>query len=112
MVTMFGINGSEFLVLIVVAVVVVGPERLPRYAEKLGVWARALREFLRGAKQRVDEELGDQAGDVDWAALDPRQYDPRRIVREALLDDQPAARVAADVPRSELAAMTSDDEAT
>ncbi|MGL5860798.1 MAG: hypothetical protein ACRCY9_06050, partial [Phycicoccus sp.] len=24
--------------------------------------------------------------DVDWQALDPRRYDPRRIVREALLD--------------------------
>lgn len=86
---MFGINGSEFLLLILVAVVVVGPERLPRYAEQLGGWVRTLRGFLRSAKQRVDEELGDQALDVDWTALDPRRYDPRRIVREALLDDPP-----------------------
>ena len=88
---MFDINGSEFLLLIVVAVIVVGPERLPRYAAQLGAWVRTLRGYLRAAKQRVDEELGDQAADVDWAALDPRRYDPRRIVREALLDDPPAA---------------------
>ncbi|NMR19893.1 Sec-independent protein translocase protein TatB [Cellulomonas fimi] len=84
---MFDINGGEFLLILVVAIVVVGPERLPRYAEQLGGWVRTLRRFLRTAKQRVDTELGDQAGDVDWAALDPRRYDPRRIVREALLDD-------------------------
>lgn len=87
----FDINGSEFLLLIVVAVIVVGPERLPRYAAQLGAWVRTLRAFLRTAKQRVDAELGDQAADVDWAALDPRRYDPRRIVREALLDDPRSA---------------------
>lgn len=62
-----------------VALVVVGPERLPRYAGQLGVWARTMRGFLRTAKPRVDDELGDQAADLDWAAFDPRRYDPRRI---------------------------------
>lgn len=90
---MFGINGSEFFLLLLVAVVVVGPERLPRYAEQLGAWVRTLRGFLRTAKTRVDAELGEQAADVDWTALDPRRYDPRRIVREALLDDSPPPRV-------------------
>jgi len=84
---MFGINGGEALVLLVVAVVVVGPERLPQYAARLGVLVRQLRRFALEAKARVDEELGDQVGDVDWQSLDPRQYDPRRIVRDALLDD-------------------------
>lgn len=86
---LFDINGSEFLLLILVAILVVGPERLPRYAAQLGGWVRTMRSFLRNAKARVDEELGEQAGDVDWTALDPRRYDPRRIVREALLDDPP-----------------------
>ena len=111
---MLGINGSEFLVLIVVAVVVVGPERLPRYAEKLGVWVRTLRAFLRTAKQRVDQELGDQ--DVDWAALDPRRYDPRRIVRAALLDDLETAPRTVAQPTGDTAGQDAaapyDDEAT
>jgi len=85
----FDINGSEFILLLLVAVLVIGPARLPGYAEKLAGWVRTLRRFLRDAKARVDEELGDQAADVDWTAMDPRRYDPRRIVREALLDDPP-----------------------
>ncbi|GIG40379.1 Sec-independent protein translocase TatB [Cellulomonas phragmiteti] len=84
---MFGINGGELLILLLVAAVVVGPERLPAYAEQLAGWVRRLRDVARDTKERVDAELGD--GDVDWAALDPRRYDPRRIVRDALLDDPP-----------------------
>lgn len=92
---MFGINGGELLLLLVVAVVVVGPERLPRYAEQLGAWVRTARRFALTAKDRVAEELGEDVGDVDWAALDPRRYDPRRIVREALVEDVvPASRPA------------------
>src|SRR3954447_6747527 len=89
---MFGINGGEFMVLLVVAALVIGPERLPGYAEQLGRWVRQGRVFLRDAKARVDEELGDEAKNMDWAALDPRRYAPRRIVREALLDDPPPFR--------------------
>lgn len=86
---MFGINGAEVLVLLLVAVVVVGPERLPAYAEQLGGWVRQLRELVRSTKDRVASEMGEDAVDLDWATLDPRRYDPRRIVREALLEDDP-----------------------
>ena len=80
------INGGEFLILLIVAVFIVGPERLPRYAQQLGTWARALRDMFTQAKDRVTEELGEEAKEVDWATLDPRQYDPRKIVRDALLE--------------------------
>jgi len=83
----FDISGGEFLILLVVAVLVIGPERLPKYAEQLGQLAKRARMFLQETKSRVDDELGEDIKDVDWAALDPRKYDPRRIVREALLDD-------------------------
>ena len=82
---MFGINGGEAVVLLLVAALVVGPERLPAYAEQLARWVRSLRDLLQDTKQRVGTELGTE--DVDWAALDPRRYDPRRIVRDALLDE-------------------------
>lgn len=82
---MFGINGGELVILLVVVALVVGPERLPAYAEQLARWARGLRQLASDARARVDSELGDTG--IDWEALDPRRYDPRRIVREALLDD-------------------------
>ena len=84
---MFGINGAELIVLVVVALLVIGPERLPSYAEQLAAGVRTLRRFVSTAKDRVADELGEDVGDVDWASLDPRRYDPRRIVREALLEE-------------------------
>lgn len=87
---MFGINGGELLVILVVAVLVIGPARLPGYAEQLARLTKQARHFLADTRRRVDDELGDEMKDIDWAALDPRRYDPRRIVRDALLDPEPA----------------------
>lgn len=121
---MFGINGGELIILLVVVALVVGPERLPAYAEQLARWARGLRQLASDARARVDSELGDTG--IDWEALDPRRYDPRRIVRDALLDDGlgtgrgPAGRPApsatgSPVPSSEVGLAGPapyDDEAT
>ena len=83
---MFGINGSEFIVLLVVAAIVLGPERLPVYAAQLGRLVRELRRMAQGASTQMREELGPEFEDIDWRKLDPRQYDPRKIVRDALSD--------------------------
>ncbi|AEG43738.1 sec-independent translocation protein MttA/Hcf106 [Isoptericola variabilis] len=93
---MIDINGGEFVVLVVLAVLLIGPERLPGYAAQLASLVKRGKVLLQDAKTRVDAELGDDFKDVDWSKLDPRQYDPRRIVRDALLDDTPVpARAAA-----------------
>ncbi len=92
---MLDINGGEMIVLLVLAVVLIGPERLPRYAAELAALVRRGKGMLQDAKARVDDELGPELKDVDWSKLDPRQYDPRRIVREALLDDDPVPAPAA-----------------
>lgn len=93
------INGGELLLLVVIAVIVIGPERLPQYAEQLGQLVRNIKKVATGATERVKEELGEEAKDLDLSQFDPRKYDPRRIVREALADDilptnrrRPAAR--------------------
>ncbi|WP_062379909.1 twin-arginine translocase TatA/TatE family subunit [Demequina pelophila] len=88
---MLDINGGEFVVLVLVAIVVVGPERLPEYARQLRTLVVRGRDLLTESKQTIRAEMGDE---VDWRELDPRQYDPRRIVREALAEPS-ASDVAA-----------------
>ncbi len=83
---MFGINLGEFTVIAVIALIVIGPERLPRYAEQLGRLVREGRKMALGLREQVREEIGPEFDDVDWRKLDPRQYDPRRIVKDALKD--------------------------
>ncbi|MBF5080493.1 hypothetical protein F1641_01635 [Quadrisphaera sp. INWT6] len=93
---MFGINPGEFAVLLLVVLIVVGPERLPGYAQQLGKMVREGRRMAMGLREQVRGELGPEFDDVDWTKLDPRQYDPRRIIREALTDtledDEPATK--------------------
>jgi sec-independent protein translocase protein TatB len=91
----FGLTIEKLLVLGVIAALLIGPERLPRYAESLARLTTRARDFVRNAKTRVRDEMGDDFDDVDWRTLDPRQYDPRRIIREALLDDAPVPTVRA-----------------
>jgi len=86
-VDLFGINGSEFIVLAVLAVVILGPEKLPEYAKKLANLVKEVRRMANGAKEQLREEVGDEVADIDWRKLDPRQYDPRRIIKEALVDE-------------------------
>ncbi|WP_026553373.1 protein translocase TatA [Arthrobacter sp. H20] len=84
---MLGINGLEFLLLAVIAVMVLGPERLPEYASQLARLVKDLRRMATGARAQLREEVGPEIDEVDWRKLDPRQYDPRRIIKEALIDD-------------------------
>jgi sec-independent protein translocase protein TatB len=89
----FGLTIEKLVLIGVIAALLVGPERLPRYAESLARLTGRARDFLQGAKSRVRDEMGEDFDDVDWRKLDPRQYDPRRIIREALLDDPPTSTV-------------------
>jgi sec-independent protein translocase protein TatB len=85
----FDINGWEFLVLLVAALLVIGPERMPEYSAKLARMVKQIRGLADAAKVQLREQMGPDFDDVDWKQYDPRQYDPRRIVREALMDDGP-----------------------
>ncbi|MEN2740041.1 Sec-independent protein translocase TatB [Microbacterium sp. X-17] len=91
----FGLTIEKLLLIGVIAALLVGPERLPRYAEGLARLTQRARDMARGARSRMRDEMGPEFDEVDWRKLDPRQYDPRRIIREALLDDPPPATLRA-----------------
>ena len=84
----FGLTFEKLLIIAVIAVFQLGPERLPGYAAKFAQLIRTLRDMARGAKDRMRDEMGPEFDEVDWQKLDPRQYDPRRIIREALIEDE------------------------
>jgi sec-independent protein translocase protein TatB len=96
----FGLTFEKLLVIGVIAVFLLGPERLPQYASKLAQLVKGLRKMANGAKERMREEMGDEFDEVEWQKLDPRRYDPRRIIREALLEDPlaPSSTSAASAP--------------
>ncbi|GAB4099906.1 Sec-independent protein translocase TatB [Sinomonas halotolerans] len=98
---MFGINGPEFILLLLIGILVIGPQRLPEYTQKLTNLVKELRRMASGARDQLKEETGVDLNEVDWRKYDPRQYDPRKIIRDALVDDgteAAASAAAAGVP--------------
>ena len=83
---MFGLSFEKILLIGIVAAFLIGPQKLPHYAAVLARFVRQVRDFANGAKDRIKEEMGPEYDDIEWKSLDPRQYDPRRIIREALLE--------------------------
>lgn len=117
----FGLDVEKILVLGFLAAMIVGPQKLPGLAQQLARLVVRVRSWGRDAKERLKEEMGDDFDAEEWRRLDPRQYDPRRIIREALLEDAPvrppaeAVRAAATVPTPPLTplggALDPQDEA-
>lgn len=56
---MLGIQGSEILIILLVALVVLGPRRLPEIARKLGRWSVELRQAARDLRTGLEAEVGD-----------------------------------------------------
>jgi len=90
-----GLTIDKIFIVLLIALFIIGPEKLPGYAAKLGEFVRSVKRMADGAKDRLKEEMGPEFDDVDWKQLDPRQYDPRRIIRDALLEDQREAQAEA-----------------
>ncbi len=84
---MFGLSGEKLIILGLIAAFVLGPDRLPGYAQKLAQFVKSIRRMAEGAKTQLSEEMGEEFNDLDWKKLDPRQYDPRRIIRDALVEE-------------------------
>lgn len=83
----WGLDMDKLLLIGLVAVVIIGPDRLPKAAETFAKVVRRAGEYLRDTRSKMKDELGPDIDDVDWRKLDPRQYDPRRIIRDALLEE-------------------------
>lgn len=121
---MFGISGLEFIVLLLLVFFVIGPERMPEYAQQLKNFIKFARRMAFEAKDDLKETLGPGLEDINWRQYDPRQYDPRVIVREAFAEEEeerlkemekkaqalPASSVTSRLPRGAWAPY--DTEAT
>lgn len=54
---MFDIGFSEIILVLVIALIVVGPERLPRLARTAGMWLGKIRRMVASVKAEIDHEL-------------------------------------------------------
>lgn len=78
---MFDINGGEFIGLAIIALLVFGPDRLPRVAADAGKWVRQIRTLIAQVREQVGEELGPEFKNISLADLNARS-----LVTKHLLD--------------------------
>lgn len=79
---MFNLGPTEIVVIALVGLIVLGPDKLPELARQAGRMLRTLRDMATGARSQLREELGPEFADVDW-----RDLDPRTAIQRAVLGD-------------------------
>ncbi|MGI8761067.1 MAG: sec-independent translocase [Jatrophihabitantaceae bacterium] len=114
----FNIGPMEFVVLAIVGLLVLGPDRLPGLAKDAARMLRTLHELANGARTQLRDELGPEFADVDLRNLNPRTalkravlgdeldlgLSPRTFLQDAIADDEPAVQLTKGVPPAESSA--------
>ena len=88
---MFGVGLTELVVILVVALLVFGPDRLPEFARQAGRMVRQIKQFSDNARDDIRAELGPDFADFELTDLDPRRA-VRKYMQEAW-DDTDADEV-------------------
>jgi sec-independent protein translocase protein TatB len=78
----FGVGLPELAVIIVIGLLVFGPDRLPDYAKQAGRFIRQVRAFSTATRDDIRRELGPEYADFELTDLDPRRA-VRRYIEEA-----------------------------
>ncbi len=100
---MFDLSIPKLLVLAVIALVIFGPNELPKIASQAGQALRDLRRIAEGAKNDLREGLGPEFADFDIEDLNPKRFVQKHIFDDMNGDNgnsAPQATAAAPAPRS------------
>lgn len=86
---MFGLGGLEIVVIFVVALVVLGPDKLPQVAQKLARLLGEVRRVTDQVKQEVEDAAS--AGHAETPRSTTVQTVPKKLPQEAESDARPEA---------------------
>jgi sec-independent protein translocase protein TatB len=78
----FGLGWLEIVALVVIALLVFGPEKLPQAASQAGKTLRNLRRMANNARDDLQAGLG-----PEFSNFDPTDLNPKNFVRKHLLGD-------------------------
>lgn len=97
---MFGSLGwPEMLTLLVVALLIFGPDKLPSVVKDAAGMLRTVRNMAKDARSQLKTELGPEFSDFDLDSLNPRSFVRKNLFDD---DDQPQARATPQRPASKV----------
>ncbi|MHA6524213.1 sec-independent translocase [Tessaracoccus sp. G1721] len=85
---MFGIDAIDLVIILVLAVVMFGPERLPEYSRKAARVFVYLRDIANSAKGTLRTELGPEYSDLELRDLHPKAFIAKQLREEVALIDE------------------------
>jgi sec-independent protein translocase protein TatB len=97
---MFGVGLPEMAVILIVGIIVFGPDKLPDYARQAGRMLRQLRTFAQSAQEDLRKELGPEFADLKLTDLDPRAVIRKHVLDAMEEDDLAEAQKSMMAPRS------------
>ena len=114
--TIFGIGPVELLIIAVIALVFVGPERLPEMLYQLGQGVNKAKRMITDLRNQAKQELGEDYESIEDMTRQIRELNPRRHIQElgrSLLEDAPPVTkvelppvaVAPPTPKADIAAL-------
>ncbi len=92
---MFDLSISKLLVLAVIALVIFGPNELPKIASQAGRALRDLRRIAENAKNDLREGLGPEFSDFEIEDLNPKRFVQKHLFDELNGNSTPKTTVAA-----------------
>lgn len=95
---MFDLSLPKLLILAVLALVVFGPNELPKIAAQVGRAVRDLRRIADGAKADLPEGLGPEFSDFDVDDLHPRRFAQKHLLSGLSRDDSNETNVSGKTP--------------
>ena len=78
------IGPLELVALIVLAVLVFGPDKLPKVIQDVTRTIRKIREFSESAKNDIRDELGPEFKDFEFEDLNPKTFIRKQLDNEDL----------------------------
>ncbi|MEU9988372.1 sec-independent translocase [Streptomyces sp. NPDC007971] len=78
------IGPLELVTIIVLAVLVFGPDKLPKMIQDVTRTIRKIREFSESAKQDIRSELGPEFKDFDFEDLNPKTFIRKQLDNDEL----------------------------
>jgi sec-independent protein translocase protein TatB len=83
---MFDIGALELILIGIVALLVVGPERLPKLARSAGLWAGRARRAFMSVKDEIDREIKAIINEAAEFAQSSPEPDPAELYTDVLIE--------------------------
>ncbi len=85
---MFGIDAIELILLIVLGILLFGPEKLPEFSRKAARVVVAVRDIANNAQTQLRQELGPEYADLDLKDLNPKAFISKHMSAEVALIEE------------------------